>query len=330
MKAGNPDVNRSRRIDSLDFLRGMAILWIVAVLHPQDYASAKYFTHRAFDVATAACLGIFVFISGYLLYKNNGYVNDPGGVQTYIKKRFLRIYPLYVLTLALFTLFSFISWKSLLVHSLFLNIPINKSMPTLWFVSMICCFYLFFPLAARNRSMSGTICLTGTLYLMFSIVHFTTNLIDIRLITYLPLFTFGMLSAKEDWVEGFFRQTSVRFLSLAASGLLAFAFLRTNDGSVMSLLLRTAFTVCAMPLMTALGAAGARATSRRLYARIACASFCMYLFHRIVFYLLIKAWNPGSDLLVVFYLLLAGLPLLYWISSLAQGRYDRLLAHISA
>jgi peptidoglycan/LPS O-acetylase OafA/YrhL len=314
------------RIDSLDFLRGLAILYVIAFLHPQDYISFQYLDHRAYDEATACFLGVFVFISGYLLDKNNAYLTEAGGVKRYFKKRFLRIYPLYLLALAVFTLFSFISWKSLLVHGLFLNMLIGKSVPTLWFVSMICCYYLFFPAIARNYRFSKTLFLTAAIFLILAGVHFLSGLIDIRLITYLPLFSFGVLASQGNWVERGFQRQSVLLWSLAAFGALSFAFILTDEHSFYSLPLRTSLAIAVMPFMTALGAAGASVVSRTFYARIAYASFCMYLFHRVLFYLMMKAWNPGNNAYIMLYLLVIGLPLLYFIAFSFQTQYDRLTA----
>jgi peptidoglycan/LPS O-acetylase OafA/YrhL len=89
------------RILHLDFLRGFAILYIVGVHHLDDYAGNVY--HSQWDVAaTKAFLGMFVFISGYLLSMNNP-INGKGDLLNFAFKRFLRIYPLYALSLILFS-----------------------------------------------------------------------------------------------------------------------------------------------------------------------------------------------------------------------------------
>ena len=57
--------------------------------------------------------------------------------------------------------------------------------------------------------------------------------------------------------------------------------------------------------------------------KISNASFCMYLFHRVVYWGLLKLYTPHSKVLIVIYLLALGVPLTYYLSATTQEYYDR-------
>jgi surface polysaccharide O-acyltransferase-like enzyme len=63
----------------------------------------------------------------------------------------------------------------------------------------------------------------------------------------------------------------------------------------------------------------------RLLQRLSYASFGMYLYHRFVFWVLLKIHKPTDDLMIVAYLFLLGLPLIYIMGQKVQTIYDLLL-----
>ena len=134
------------RVFYMDFLRGLAILYIVGVHHLDDYAGSFYH-NKLDDILTYSFLGMFVFISGYLLSINNP-IRNRNDLRDFIVKRFLRIYPLYVIALLLFMFCSIMSFKSVILHMFLLNVVLDRSVITLWFVSMFCFLYFLYPILA--------------------------------------------------------------------------------------------------------------------------------------------------------------------------------------
>lgn len=55
------------------------------------------------------------------------------------------------------------------------------------------------------------------------------------------------------------------------------------------------------------------------------ASFCVYLFHRVLFRLLLEIHCPKSEIITICYLIVFGLPLTYIVSKKVQSFYDGLL-----
>ncbi len=95
---------------AFDFLRALAIAMIIPA-HLSNFLSSTYskLALYAIDPYFANMgLGLFIFMSGYLLYYNNHSINSFQSVLSFYKKRLLRIFPLYWAAIAAFTLVFFI------------------------------------------------------------------------------------------------------------------------------------------------------------------------------------------------------------------------------
>jgi peptidoglycan/LPS O-acetylase OafA/YrhL len=68
------NVNENR-INSFDFLRALAISYIVIIRHMDDYASNS-FGGIVNTILTYIFLGIFVYLSGYLLTSKYSVLNN--------------------------------------------------------------------------------------------------------------------------------------------------------------------------------------------------------------------------------------------------------------
>jgi len=91
---------------------------------------------------------IFLFCSGYgLTYSTLG--RGSLNLADYWKKRFVRIYPLYVLALLLYMQFIYkIDFENFLIHSVFLHsffLKISHTPEPFWFMGVLFQLYLIFP-----------------------------------------------------------------------------------------------------------------------------------------------------------------------------------------
>lgn len=316
-------MNRNKvKIDSLDLLRAAAIIYIVGILHINDYDNS-YLIFFGEGVVTETFLSIFVFISGYLLAINNSIISDKNDVKFFAKKRFLRLYPLYLFALLLFLIFSFMSVKSFVVHALLLNILIGKSIPTLWFISMICFYYLLFPAIMMSYSIKRAFLITGITISAMLLLHITFGLIDIRLIIYMPSFVFGVIVGKHNFLEKFRNFNSIVILTLLIFIILSYFYLYFPD-SQMKDFVQVLFMLAGIPSSIWLADKLAKNINKRIYKNLAYASFCMYLFHRVIFFVLTHIYSPQSQLGMFAYLFFVGVPLIYLISFIFQKNYDNL------
>ncbi|OGQ98708.1 MAG: hypothetical protein A2505_01970 [Deltaproteobacteria bacterium RIFOXYD12_FULL_55_16] len=313
--------NKKNKIDSLDLLRAAAIVYIVGVLHLNDYIGGCLIFPGA-DVVTEIFLSIFVFISGYLLTINNPAISNKAEVRLFAKKRFLRLYPLYLFALLLFWTCSFMSVKSLIVHALLLNILIGKSIPTLWFISMICFYYLLFPVIMLGYSLKRTFLISGLAISALLALHTTTGFIDLRLIIYLPSFVFGVIAGRHDFMEKFRHFNTLVFSMLSAFILFSSLYLYFPDSQLHNFY-QVLFMLAGIPPAIWSADRLARHLHKKTYKNLAYASFCMYLFHRVIYYILTDIYSSPSQTVMFAYLFFMGVPLIYTVSFIFQKNYDR-------
>ena len=143
-----------------DVARVVCMTFIVVFVHLYGYiydVKSAYFI-PACAILTDACLGLFTFVSGYLLGKK--YVFGKHGtcsIWTFYKKRVLRIIPLFLLSLFVLWLIDFNDTLSSINGILCIS-PFVKPRPmTLWYIPVILLCYLITPLISRN-SLRWRIC----------------------------------------------------------------------------------------------------------------------------------------------------------------------------
>jgi peptidoglycan/LPS O-acetylase OafA/YrhL len=169
-------------------------------------------------------LGLFIFMSGYLLYYNNNSINSFQSVLSFYKKRLLRIYPLYWAALAAFTLVFYIfapnlhsgflfpnaehvfTFSNLIIHVLGLQIflaPAYASpMLTLYFVGLIVAFYAIYPfIIMLSKNSKQLLLYSAVVFLGFLLISKVFNIIDRRFFMFFPTFIFGILTCKESLFE---------------------------------------------------------------------------------------------------------------------------------
>ncbi len=214
------------KIIAFDFLRALAIAMII----PAHLSNFLFFTPLklalyAVDPYVANMgLGLFIFMSGYLLYYNNNSIKSFQNVLSFYKKRLLRIYPLYWAALAAFTLVFYIfapnlhsgflfpnaehvfTFSNLIIHVLGLQIflaPAYASpMLTLYFVGLIVAFYAIYPFIIMLSNNSKQLLLyPAVVYLGFLLISKVFNIIDNRFFMFFPTFIFGILTCKESLFE---------------------------------------------------------------------------------------------------------------------------------
>ena len=149
-------------------------------------------------------MGSFVFISGFGLYlnKNNRSINTLEKLSTFLKKRFLRIFPLYWIALILFVLFvgySNINIIYLLAHVVGLQIIVaplfGPPILTLWFIGIIVIYYLIFIFLSFLGSIKRIIPVSIAILIFFAFLNMVFGLVEYRFFFYYLIFIAGIISA---------------------------------------------------------------------------------------------------------------------------------------
>ncbi|MDD2340419.1 MAG: acyltransferase family protein [Methanosarcina sp.] len=214
------------KIIAFDFLRALAIAMIIPA-HLSNFLSTTYGKLALYSTDPYFAnmgLGLFIFMSGYLLYYNNHKINSFQNVLSFYRKRLLRIFPLYWAAIAAFTLVFFIfapklnsgfvfpnaehvfSFYNVIVHMLGLQIflaPAYASpMLTLYFIGLIIIFYTIYPLMIMlSKNSKQLVFYSSLIFFGFLLISKTFNVIEPRFFMFFPIFVFGILTCKESLFE---------------------------------------------------------------------------------------------------------------------------------
>jgi peptidoglycan/LPS O-acetylase OafA/YrhL len=197
----------SQRLPELDILRGVAICLIVFAHFPA--LSSLYIDPTIKFWSATFGLSLFLFLSGFCLYRSNR-VTTPSDVPRFYKKRVLRIYPLYVIVVAVYVLLQYSQFNEYFVGvtlspteiianvvglQALLNIP---SYGALWFVGLILTYYLIYPLmmlATAGKTIRILLFSCATIALL-AMLRLTFDLVNLRLLFYFVIFIGGVLTSK--------------------------------------------------------------------------------------------------------------------------------------
>ena len=192
-------------------LRIISILIVVFLIHiPLSYAYYFYLDLDQFSVFLVNNVGIyvsmgsFVFVSGFGLYlnPNNRSINSVKKLTTFLKKRFIRIFPLYWIAIVLFLFFvgySTIDPLYLLFHFLGMQIIVAPNfgppMLTLWFIGIIVIYYLIYVVLNSLGSIKRIIPASVAILFLFVFLKGFFGLVEYRFFLYYFIFIAGIVAA---------------------------------------------------------------------------------------------------------------------------------------
>ena len=312
------------RDGSADLLRAALVVYVVGYLHLGGYiGTGELHVHWSTVALTNVVLGTFTFLSGYILANWAGPVNAQA-VMGFYRRRFLRIYPLYLLALVGFVLVWLTNATSAVKAALGVSMFLPPAPMTLWYVAMIVVCYALAPLlvmpSVKRAAINGAVAWFLMLVYGLAIVE-----MDYRILTQFAAFTGGVMCRRLNWRDHWRN----RPLALAGAFVAAFA------AAVMSLQHPMLAAVVAVPndvagpLLLLVLADRSRPPSQPpgfLVQSLAYISFSAYLFHRIFFEILKRSIWPADPWMQLAALLCLGLPTIWIGSWLIQWCYDRLLA----
>ncbi|HOU70082.1 MAG TPA: acyltransferase [Methanothrix sp.] len=203
-----------------EVLRALAIIFVVLshldimLSHINGCVSSD--SYQAIIKAVSIPIGetgncLFFFISGYLLYTNNGRITD---LTRFYFRRFTRIYPQYLLVLLLF----FHSSKDVFIQAAGLQGVLNYSNQEFWFIGAIVLYYLTYPLLVNADRLVHLIITACSILFGMVLLHYSLNLFFIGDILYYGVFVAGIVFAKEsryaDVIYGYFKNHEVHIYGL--------------------------------------------------------------------------------------------------------------------
>ena len=186
---------------SIQALRGIAAM-LVVFFHSTQFFNA-YFQATPFgNFFSFGFCGVHIFfvLSGFIIFTIHFLdINKPQKIFIYLKKRAVRLYPIYWITLILailltdktVTLYDF--YKNILL----LNMPIEFINPVCWTLSFEVLFYILFSFLILNQTL-GTLLIFVWMFGVFGSIFFdikTPFIFRQTFHNYTVLFMMGCLSA---------------------------------------------------------------------------------------------------------------------------------------
>ena len=328
------------REDRFDVVRVVCMTYLVTYVHLYGYIYPHEQTTIYVQASIAmahASLGLFTFVSGYLLGKKYCF-GQQGNVDlwTFYKKRILRIFPLFVVSSILLWLIDFNNADATLNGLLCISPFVDPKPMTLYYIPVILWCYLITPLISRHGLRWRVI---GSLlfFTILLVARFLFPSIDNRFVFNVFFYFVGVISAScFDWkfkipygvtiktlvvvavsllvavsiYYSLFKQTSYQML-VGAAGVFAILFL--CEGIAKLLFDNRNHQQNSLILFAC-----------RLINIVSYASMTCYMFHRFFFWGAERIWNPSDTTVKWLYMIAIVYPVIVALSYVIQKLYDTL------
>ena len=201
----------NQKLPEIDIIRIISILIVVILIHiPLSYAFNFYLLLDQFgvfvvnNVGIYVAMGSFVFVSGFGLYLNpiNRNLNSSKKILAFLKKRFIRIFPLYWVAIILFLFFvGYLGINPFYLFYHFLGLQIlvapyfGPPMLTLWFIGIIVIYYLIYIVINLRGSIKWIVPASIGILFFFVFLNWIFGLVEYRFFLYYLLFIFGIITA---------------------------------------------------------------------------------------------------------------------------------------
>lgn len=313
-----------------DVARVACMTYIVAFMHLYAYVYPEGRDSYYIPACVAfvdACLGLFTFISGYLLGKK--YLFGEQGscsVWLFYKKRILRIMPLYFLSLLALWLIDFNEGRSTISGMLCISPFVWARPRTLWYIPVILCCNLITPLVSRKglawriySSLCVLLLLIGSTFIFTSIDH--------RLLFNMFFYLVGIVTASYfDWTFNFRYGGIIKnaiilsFLILLLGGLFTPLYAHSLYKEMVKCvgvfaLLFFSESICSYIFSK-------KIKFGQLFIYVSYASMACYMFHRFFYWVAERVWNPSDTTIKWIYMAGLVFPVMIVLSYLIQKTYD--------
>lgn len=319
----SPSQNRDFR---LDIARALCMCYIIAALHLTQYLGVEHYIYETFvgRLVTFACLGLFTFMSGYLIGSRYDFERPEIKVLTFYKKRIIRFYPLFFVATLLLYLIGFNSLRSSAFGLLGLAPFVADQPKTLWYISMLMILYLLTPLINR-KDLKWKIGISLVLVALFTGLKLWLP-IDTRFIFNLFFYCLGLIAANVN--IKYLKETEHPQwgIHIGIMALFAVTTILTNRWmqNTPAMLLAAAIGVFALFSLSCTLEKITWKPFRQLMGFVSYASMVCYLFHRFFYWAGLSLYAPTDNAVKTLYLIglfIIGLIVSYFI----QKAYDRIV-----
>jgi len=234
--------NIKNKFIEFDFLRSVAIISII-FCHLHYFIPNSRIWGNFSELFSIIGLGIFSFISGYLISYNNTNFFSVQDIRKFYTKRIVRIYPLYWIALVSYILYLFVYINFLnilnlsadlntmvmpfliLINFLGLQILTNPAFGIFWYIGFIVLCYFLYPLIRKTAKNDVQFLLFSFLIMgIFGLMRIFFNLIDDRFFIFFLMFVGGVIVYNEKLLDNpFSKDKELMWIGLFCS--IVFVFL---------------------------------------------------------------------------------------------------------
>jgi peptidoglycan/LPS O-acetylase OafA/YrhL len=352
----------NKRLIELDALRAVAILMILFDFgHLDIYVANPTFTYIITTITyhfplSLFGLSLFIFISGFVLCHNNTAISNRKDAISFLKKRVIRIYPLYWVAIAAFIGLGISYWdKYTTIIQIcgaqgLLSPRFGGPVDTLWFIGVILLYYLLYLVfAALSYNTKYMFSAMLGFFFFFAILRLAFSIVEFRFFVYYAIFIAGIIARRYNLLYGrdakksstvyaiFLLIATLAVTSLHRIALVSYVYAELEFTStplnVQTVLIITLANALALLFIYAsfniarLSLPLISKTTLKLILAISLSSYCVYLFHR-PFLLVITAALGVTHLAALaqnIIILVCGIPLLFLFGYALQVRENSLV-----
>lgn len=312
-----------------DIARAVSMCYIIAALHLSQYLGLQYYIYETYigRLITFSCLGLFTFMSGYLIGGKYDFTpstdSTTKSILLFYKKRFVRIYPLFLVATILLYVIGFNKLKASIGGLLGIAPFVAQQPKTLWYISMLMIFYLITPLVNRKSIWWKVLISTGFI-LLFGLLKLFIH-VDIRFIFNLFFYCLGLVMSGIK--IGYISKTDHSNIWFHIVIIVAFVavLLLTNRWFPNSI---SFFSVSALGVVALFSLSNLLSNIHnkaffKIVGFVSYASMVCYMFHRFFYWVGLELCSPAETIWKIVYLeivFIFGLVVSYFI----QCGYDRI------
>ena len=321
-----------------DVVRVVCMTYLVAFFHLSGYVYPNGLTGVCHSLSMAlahASLGLFTFVSGYLLGRKYRFGQPESvGVWTFYKKRILRVFPLFVLASVALWLIGLNGARATLNGLLCISPFVNPVPLTMYYIPLILWCYLVTPLISR-RGWRWRMFWGISLFVLLVVARILVPSIDNRFVFNVFFYLVGIVSAPcFDWE--FDSRIGMVFKASAVLGFVMLMLVMLYGPGLKGTVGQMAMGALGVFVILFICEAvsnllfdnqlnrqhGFKATVCRLVSLVSYASMACYMFHRFFYWAAEKLWNPADT--TVKWLFMAGIvyPIILVLSYAIQILYD--------
>jgi peptidoglycan/LPS O-acetylase OafA/YrhL len=339
----------SKHVFEADVLRAVAIM-IIIFHHAYDFfyheTIASTLIGSVNEFLGNIGLGVFFFISGYLLYHHHPKIASRRDIIHFYKKRILRLYPLYLAALIV-SLFCFgylhlsmfnsieLGVDQVIVFFLGMQSLTDLSFMNYWFVSVILVYYFLYPIIVGVSKKTGDIALISLCIAAVALfVYVVSRNIDYRIFYFFMVFASGIIARRvEVFEQGKIEKYIPLLLVFVLSALAVEALILNRDNFVVGRYIKNVIQLASAAsyniIMISLcllffwmvSKYGSLGWSEKLYLpQISFGSYAAYLFDMICFatvYEFVQFFSIGGDMLNTI-TLVVGFPMVLVVGFIVQ------------